>query len=202
MPRAGIRPLEDAEEHALDARQHGSKGHHDKVLQDARVQKRLGLGKGRLEIERDHDVRFRVLRLMGQFGDRVERIEIHDRAAGLQDRVVIDDEGGAIRKEQPDARSLADAQRLQALRRAVHLVRQLRIGHGLAEKVGRGPCAEAGRRIVEQGRQGLGRELLEPVHIRGVGLQPLVGRRRPVYRRFAVVLSLKRAFHRVQPLRL
>ena len=105
---------------------------------------RLGLGKGRLEIERDHDVRFRVLRLMGQLRNRVERIEIHDRAAGLQDRVVIDDEGWAIRQEQPNARSLPDAKRLQAFCRAVHLMRQLRIGHGLAEKAGRGPRAEFG----------------------------------------------------------
>ena len=56
-----------------------------------------------------------IARLMRQLGDRIERVEIDDGAAGFEDAVIEDDEGGRVGQQQSDIHALAHAALLQAL---------------------------------------------------------------------------------------
>ncbi len=148
-PRRQLARLEQPEQHRLGARQQAGTGHHG-ALQRAGGQQRLDLVEQHLQVERDHQLGLAVLDLEGQFLERVERVVVDDRAAGLEDGVVVDDEGRRVRQEQADLGALRDAELLQAGRGAVDQPADLAVSQALAEEIGAGPAADVGDGLVEQ----------------------------------------------------
>ena len=105
------------------------------------------------EVQRDHDGDIRIARLGLDFCAGIERVEVHHRAAGLQDGVIHDDEIRAVRQAEPDIHALCHTQLLQPGGGAVGEGAELRIGPAPAQKIHRGPRAEAAHRVVEQLRR-------------------------------------------------
>ena len=76
----------------------------------------------------DEDLCFAVFDLEGQFFQRIERIEVDDRAAAFEDRVIVDDEGRRIGQHQADMDAFFDAKALQARRHPFNLSPKLPVG--------------------------------------------------------------------------
>ncbi len=141
------------EQRALAPGQQAAHGADHDGLQ-AGVGKAAGdLGIGRLDVERDHDRGVRIVDLARDLALGVQRIVVDHGAAGLEHREEADHVVGAIRQEQADAHARADAERLEALGRAVDQLADLAVARLAAEEVETGPVGEGRDRIVEQREQ-------------------------------------------------
>ena len=166
--------LEELEEHRLGARQQGREGGDDRPLQRAGLHQAFHLVEQQLEIERDHQLGLAVLDLEGQLLERVEGVVVDDRAAGLQRGEVVNDEGRAVRHQEPHLGALLDAELLQPGGRPIDHAADLSVAQDLAQEVGAGTRGVLGDRVVEQLVEGGRGELLVPVDALGVAIEPLI----------------------------
>ncbi len=101
---------------------------------------------------------------------RVERREVHHRAARLHNGIVGDDVLWAVGEEQADLDAVPDAEDLEAARRPCDAVGDLGIAVAAAEKVDAGSLRPARRSPLEERVHRRGRDRARPRHRVLVGL--------------------------------
>ena len=169
---ADLLALHQREQQVLREGQHaGHRADHD-PLQTGLAQQRLRLVIDHRQVQRHHHPGAAVIDLMLDFARGVERIEVHDRGADGQRRIVIDDRIRGIGQEQPHPIALFDADLLQTLGRLGNQPPDLLIGHDLAQEIDRRPIAIGCDRMIHQRGQRRRRKCLTPVDIRRISLQP------------------------------
>src|SRR5262249_31549374 len=129
-----------------------AEGHDDDLFHNPALKQSLSFGKCRVEIERNQSACFSVADLSDELWDRVKRVAAHHGSARLQNCVIVNDEGWAIREEQRHACALAHAELDEPFCSAVGLADKLSIGHCLSEKAGCWSLSETRGGLIEKRR--------------------------------------------------
>ena len=167
--------LEKLEKDGFGRGQESREGRDNRPFERAGLHEALDLVEQELEVEGDHQLRFAVLHLEGQFVGGIERVIVNNRAACLECGEIVNNERWAIGHEKPNFGASFDTELLQTGGGPFDKLSNLSIGEPFAEEIGAHPATVGGHRRVEQLAHWYGSKLLEPIDIFRVFTQPLVG---------------------------
>jgi len=165
---------DEGEQPVLGERQNTCHLGDDDLLQPGLLKHPVNLVVEHGKIQRDHDVDLAVLDLACDFALGIERVEVDDRAAGLQDAIVADDEIRCVGQEQSDLRALAHAERLEAAGRSVHQRADFGIGVAFVHEIDAGTVGKLLDGFLHQAVERSRRNLGMPIDIGRIAAFPEV----------------------------